>query len=539
MRVNLVPAHAGTMAAMDGWIRCHIARLLTTVLTSWAAASMAAAPTAWFDGARPTAQAQQALALLADAASHGLDPRDYGVEPLVRAVTALSAGTAPGTDASRLEAALDAAMRRYASDLHDGRVDPRAIHPGFAMPPRTPFDASAWLAAALAASRLPEAARELAPPLLQYERLRQALAQQHRLVGHAAWQQPLPALPGTRGSRIGKLEPGQPYEGLGVLAQRLVALGDLGEAEPEPALYDGAVVEAVQQFQTRHGLSPDGVVGAATFARLQLDPSVGVRQLELALERLRWTPLLHSRRMVTINLPEFVLRAYEVHDGRIELAATMKVIVGKALDTRTPLIAADMRHIEFSPYWNVPPSIVRKEIVPKLRRDPGYFAREGFEFVGPGGQVQTTLTPASIDALRAGAIRIRQRPGPRNALGDIKFVFPNHEAIYLHHTPSIRLFERDRRDFSHGCIRVEDPVALARFVLRDQPEWTGERILAAMAKRESATLRLDEPVRVLIAYGTALVKDGRTWFFDDIYGQDRLLDAALRQHSQQLPPILD
>lgn len=517
------------------------------VLSSlWAAATLAGALTgataaqrlAWFDGTRPTAQAAQAIALLADAGSHGLEPRDYGADVLAQALQAL--GPASDADAvARLDAALGAAVQRYAADLHRGRVDPRVIHPGFALPPRPAFDAASWLTAALVANRLPAAARELEPALPQYERLRQALAQQRRLVGHAAWQQPLPALPGTRGSRIGKLEPGQAYAGLATLSQRLAAMGDLAEPPGAPAaVYDGPLVEAVRQFQTRHGLGADGVIGAATFAQLQLDPSIGVRRIELALERLRWTPLLSSRRMIVINLPEFVLRAYEVKDDRIELGATMKVIVGKALNTRTPLIAADLRFIEFSPYWNVPPSIARGEVVPRLRRDPGYFTREGFEFVGAGGAVQTTLSAASIDALQAGRVRIRQRPGPMNALGDIKFVFPNQDDIYLHHTPAVSLFQRDRRDFSHGCIRVEDPVGLARFVLRDQPEWTEARIRAAMEKRASATLRLDEPVHVLIAYGTALVKDGRTWFFDDLYGQDRLLDAALQRHARQLQPIL-
>lgn len=503
-------------------------------------AAVAAEGPRWFDGAHATPQAREALQLLADAASQGLDPRDYEAERLVRSVEAIGAAPLPDAAAiTRLEAALSAAVRRYATDLHDGRVDPHALYPGFALPAREPFDASGWLASALASGRLAEAARALAPALPQYERLRQALAAQRRLVGHAAWQQPLPALPSTRGARIGKLEPGQPYAGLARLAERLAATGDLVPADAAPTIYDGAIVEAVRRFQARHGLTADGVVGAATFARLQADPAIGVRKIELALERLRWTPLLQSRRMVVINLPEFVLRAYEVNDGRITLGATMKVIVGKALDTRTPLIAADMRFIEFSPYWNVPPSIARGEIVPKLRRDPAYFTREGFEFVGAGGTVQGTLTPAAIDALRAGQLRIRQRPGPRNALGDIKFVFPNDEHIYLHHTPSVELFGRDRRDFSHGCIRVEDPVGLARFVLRDDPAWTEARIRAAMARRESSTLKLDEPVRVLIAYGTAVVQDGRITFFDDIYGQDRLLDAALQRHARQLAPLSD
>jgi murein L,D-transpeptidase YcbB/YkuD len=144
------------------------------------------------------------------------------------------------------------------------------------------------------------------------------------------------------------------------------------------------------------------------------------------------------------------------------------------------------------------------------------------------------LTPARLDAVLAGQLRIRQRPGPLNALGDIKFVFPNSDNIYLHHTPSVGLFERDRRDLSHGCIRVQDPVALARFVLQDQPGWDETRIVEAMTRGQSNTLALRNPLPVVIAYGTSLVKSGRTWFFEDIYGHDRLLDAALRARSARL-----
>jgi len=266
-------------------------------------------------------------------------------------------------------------------------------------------------------------------------------------------------------------------------------------------------------------------------------PAARVRQIELTLERLRWTPLMQGPRMIVINIPEFVLRAYDVQGGHIVVRQEMKVIVGKAMGTRTPLFDEDMRFIEFSPYWNVPPSIARGEIVPRLRRDPDYFAREGFEFVSPDGRVDTTLSAQNLDAVLSAQARIRQRPGPQNALGDIKFVFPNRNNIYLHHTPATKLFERDRRDLSHGCIRVEQPVALAKFVLQDTPDWTGERILAAMGKGESATIRLTEPVRVVIAYGTVLVKNGRIYFFEDIYGLDRLLDAALRQRARKQPSI--
>ena len=264
-------------------------------------------------------------------------------------------------------------------------------------------------------------------------------------------------------------------------------------------------------------------------------PAARVRQIELTLERLRWTPLLQGPRMIVINIPEFVLRAYEVQDGRISVRQTMKVIVGKALDTRTPLFDEDMRFIEFSPYWNVPPSIARDELVPRLRRDPATSRARASNSSAPTA-VSTTLR-RGLDAVLAGQLRMRQRPGPRNALGDIKFVFPNREATSTCTT-------RRRRNCSSATGATSATAAsasrsrwtLAGFVLQGMPGWTEERIRAAMAQGKSSTLRLAEPVRVVIAYGTALVKDGRIYFFDDIYGQDRLLDAALRRASAALGP---
>ena len=305
---------------------------------------------------------------------------------------------------------------------------------------------------------------------------------------------------------------------------------------PPSGRYEGPLVEAVRAFQQRHNLPADGVIGRDTLAWLERSPAARVRQIELMLERLRWTPLLQGPRMVVINVPEFVLRAYEVNGEEIKVQSEMRVIVGKAMSTQTPLFDQDMRFIEFSPYWNVPPSIARGEVVPRLRRDPGYLQRQDFEFVASDGQVSSSVTPERLEAVLRGSQRIRQRPGPKNALGDIKFVFPNSENIYLHHTPATGLFARERRDFSHGCIRVEQPEALASWVLAPVPAWTDERIRAAMSKGQSSTLRLEQPVRVLIAYGTVLVKDGRPHFLDDIYGYDRALDAALRQRSLALQP---
>ncbi|MEO8298489.1 MAG: L,D-transpeptidase family protein [Burkholderiales bacterium] len=536
---------------------------LTAALRRWAAAlslattlTPALAAPLWFDEAgRPLAEAQQAVQLLAQAADEGLEPQDYDAVALQRAVLQREQQAGAPEATAALDAALSAAMQRYLNDLHVGRVMPANVHQRYDGPaPSSGFDAVAVLQDAVAQRRLVETMRAATPVVPLYAALRQALARYRALAAatavQQAWAAPLPVLPAstTKGNR--KVEPGQPYAGLATLRQRLELLGDLpagstpdptlalpavaASSAAAPALYEGAVVEAVRAFQARHGLAADGVLGAATLAQLAVPPAQRVRQIALTMERLRWTPLLQAPRMVVINLPEFVLRAYETApDGRITVRVKMRVIVGKALDTRTPMFDEDMRFIEFSPYWNVPPSIARKELVPELRRHPERFEALGYEFVGADGRVLTTLADAHLDAVLRGQLRIRQRPGPKNALGDIKFVFPNNDNIYLHHTPAIELFTRERRDFSHGCIRVEQPVELARFVLQDMPDWPEARIREAMTQGRSATLKLATPVPVLIAYGTVLVKAGQLVFLPDVYGHDALLEQALMRRKAE------
>ena len=325
----------------------------------------------------------------------------------------------------------------------------------------------------------------------------------------AAWSSPLPP--------IGrKLDSGKPYAGLTLLIRRLVALGDLPADTPVPERYEGTVVAGITAFQHRHGLEPDGIIGKETLAQLEVAPAARVRQIELNIERLKRLPF--APRLLLVNIPGFQLHVFE----RDKEIMHMKIIVGSALETRTPMFTEEMRFIEFSPYWNVPPSIARKETIPRLRKEPAYFDEQGFEFYSGQTGADPTLSEDNLDAVLQGKLRIRQRPGPKNALGDIKFVFPNNDNIYMHHTPATRLFSKARRDFSHGCIRVEAPLALALFVV-DDPEWDAGRMQAAMARGKSSTLRLREPLPVVIAYLTALPgDDGRIRFFPDLYGLDKL-----------------
>jgi murein L,D-transpeptidase YcbB/YkuD len=266
----------------------------------------------WFEQGRPTPQAIEAVDILNSADADGLVPADYDADPLRQAVlqAAQDPTQPPPADLARIDTALTAAMSRYLLDLHQGRLDPRDIHQNFRAPPLpVDFDPIPYLYVAVATQRLPEAVYLAAPRVIVYARLRRALADYRRLSGHPAWGADLPPLPGK------KLEPGQPYDGLMMLAQRLIALGDLPVDAVTPDLYEGELVAGLQAFQRRHGLQPDGILGSATFTELQVPPARRVRQIELTLERLRWTPLLQAPRMITVNIPEFMLRAYEVKDG--------------------------------------------------------------------------------------------------------------------------------------------------------------------------------------------------------------------------------
>jgi murein L,D-transpeptidase YcbB/YkuD len=486
----------------------------------------------WIDPTgRLRSSAREALAILGDAAADGLDSSDYDVVRLERLTARIDRATLPrAEDVAACDLELSAAMLRYVRHLRSGRVDPRTI--GFTSHALTRGDDfPVKLRAALADNRLADAVEALAPPFVQYRALRAMLARYRRLAADPSLEL-RPAISGT-------LHPGESDAGLPSLGRRLEALGDLRSDAVSPGthIYEGALVEAVKRFQIRHGLEPDGVLGRMTLAALHIPLARRVRQIELALERLRWLPDLGDRRFLALNIPMFHIWVWDSIPPTGEPAFGMRAIVGRALSTETPVFIQEMRSVIFRPYWNVPRSILLDEILPLVGRDPEYLNRQDMEIVrGPGDEAQPVAADAAtLGLLKQGALRLRQRPGPQNALGLVKFVFDNEENVYLHGSPAQELFSRARRDFSHGCVRVEDPVALAQWVLKERPEWTRDAILAAMAADGSQSVSLPRPILVILFYTTAAVmpEDGAVRFADDIYGHDARLDRALARERRQ------
>ena len=392
--------------------------------------------------------------------------------------------------------------------------------------PADTHDFAALLHSAVIDGRVADTAADLTPPLALYRSLRSMLARYRLLAGDTT----IEALPLAAAT----VRPGEASAGFHALYRRLVASGDLPADTPRPAdsaAYEGALVEGVKRFQTRHGLDSDGVLGKGTQAALLVPLTWRVRQIELALERLRWLPHLSGDRFVAVNIPMFHLWAWDSIPPSGAPSFGMDVIVGRALNTRTPVFVEEMRYVIFRPYWNVPPGILRRETLPAIERDPDYLRQRDMEIVrGPGDDAQPVMATAeNLALLRRGLLRVRQRPGPKNAMGLVKFIFPNDENVYMHDTPAPELFSRTRRDFSNGCVRVENPVALAEWALKDQPEWTRDRILAAMNGTQPRRVDLTRPIQVILFYVTAVVmpEDGTIRFAEDMYGHDTRLDRAL------------
>jgi murein L,D-transpeptidase YcbB/YkuD len=483
----------------------------------------------WTRSGKPTPAAQHAIEVLASADERGLHPADYDAALLSRRAEALASSPSPsGRDVGWFDAALSIGVLRHVSDVHIGRVNPKNLAVGINVEPKK-LDLARVLRDAIDGDRVAELVRDAEPRFVQYRNLKVAYARYRTLAADST-------IPTVRVPKT--LHPGDAFPGVDALRRRLVALGDIsaesaGGGGAGNDVYDTVVAGGVARFQERHGLVADSVLGAGTAAAINVPLSKRLRQLELALERIRWLPALDKGPFVVVNVPGFQLYAFDTLGTTGEPSLTMNVVVGKAdVGRQTPLFERDMQYLIFRPYWVIPPGILRKEILPAVRRDPGYLAGHDMEVYSGSGDTGPALpaTSANIARVSRGELGIRRRPGPRNDLGLAKFIFPNDHNVYMHGTPAQALFSRARRDFSHGCIRLEDPARFAVWVLRDPNKWSLEQVQAAMNGSRSERVDLARPIPVTVLYTTAVVHpDGVVSFYDDVYRHDARLEAVLEK----------
>jgi murein L,D-transpeptidase YcbB/YkuD len=476
---------------------------------------------AWTQNLRPTSEAEVMISAFGDARSKGLTPADYDSLRWPSRIEKLR--SASPADLARFDLALTVSVMRYISDLHLGKVNPRYFHFGFDVE-HNKYDLSGFVRERLVNS--PDVQSALAtvePPFDGYRRTEKALRQYLKL----AEQDDGNRLP----SPNQRIAVGGRYCGVQRLQRLLCLVGDVkpGSCVMEATdVYTNAIADGVKHFQARHGLEANGTLDQATVRELNVPLSQRVAQLQLTLERWRWLPHEFSQPPIVVNIPEFRLRVF---DQNHNVALAMNVVVGRTYRRQTPVFAKDMTHVIFRPYWNVPRSIERSEIVPSVERDRAYLSKKNYEVVTHRGEFVTDgpVNDDILQRLRTGNLEVRQRPGITNVLGLVKLMFPNEYNVYLHSTPSPELFARPRRDFSHGCIRVEKPLELVTWVLRNNPGWDRVRVEEAMQSgKDNYQVNLSKPIPVLILYGTAVVDDNdEVHFFDDIYGHDATLQRTL------------
>lgn len=477
----------------------------------------------WINADQPTPQARAVIAHMASADDRGLISADYDADQWVRWSNEL---TADPKDMASFDVGLSLSLMRYCSNLYLGRINPRRVDFGLNIEAKR-VDLPNLVQKIAQSTQSTAMLDDLEPGFPLYERLKRSLVRFRQLQRE---------MPDPQLDLPVKFSPGSSHKDVPDLRHMLYVLGDLPELEEstvDSRVYDRKLVEAVKSLQQRLGLSADGIIGNPTLSQLNVPVADRIAQIQMGMERLRWLPEFIRGPYLMVNIPSFQLfgSRNDAGNGLGHHDIQMNVIVGEAVDGRhTPVFHADMTSVMFRPYWNVPYKISAKELLPLARRNPGYLARSNLELVSgfaPNAPVYEP-TPGNIEMLATGALKLRQKPGPKNALGLVKFTFPNNNNIYLHSTPSKGLFQRARRDFSHGCIRVQDPVRLAEFVLEEQGEWTRERIETAMNGGNPRNVSLRQGIGVYIFYSTVLANEqGQASFYSDIYGHDAVLQNLL------------
>lgn len=479
---------------------------------------------AWVQNRKPTSQALQMIALFTQSGDKGLVPEDYDASMWPKRVQMLQAAPSD-TDLANFDAAMTVCAMRYIRALHVGRVNPKTLGRKIDVSARK-YDLGEFVYdKVIHADNAAAVVQTVEPTFPGYLRALGALQRYREFAKvDSGAKLSIPAKP---------IPPGGTYAELPRLTQLLRLVGDLPADIPVAAnstKYEDPLVDAVKSYQVRHGEIADGHIKAELVKEMDVPLDQRVRQIELALERWRWLEHSFSQPPVLVNLPEYRLRALD-DDYKVTLFKT--VIVGKAYGHKSPVFEKEIKYVVFRPYWEVTPTIQRAEIVPHVEKDRNYISAKHFEVVTPDGKVVTDgpISDEVLAQLKAGRLRVRQKPGPTNSLGLVKLIFPNDDNVYLHGTEAPQLFNEEQRDLSHGCIRVQKPADLAAWALRHNPGWSLERVNAAMNGTENnVTVILEKPIPVLILYGTVIVDEkNNVFFFDDVYGYDKELDAALKK----------
>lgn len=477
----------------------------------------------WLTPSEPTEDARALLRQICEAPLEGLSREQYQAQEHIDRLNALYLSPnsdAPAADSAgyaslaTADIALTRTFLRYADHLTTGRVQPDEVQGSWNVDQDRA--ASSQILRQAKAQGVSKTLDQVSARHINYRPLRDALRRYRRIADAGGW----PTLPEDVTLSHGDIGPTV------MQLQKRLAMTDNLKAmrarseEAETAVYDIAVVRAVRHFQKRHGLEETGAVNAATRDALNVSAHERVRQLALNLERHRWLPENLGQDFVFVNLMDFELTAYR--DG--SKAMSMPVIVGET-DKQTTAFADSMRYVVFRPYWNIPREIAINEILPKVEADSTYLAQNNYEVVNAAGDV-VDASLISEEALNRYEVRLREKPGAGNSLGLVKFMFPNDHDIYLHDTPADHLFHQSKRTFSHGCVRVKEPVALAVFVLPES--WTEERVREAMHAGERRHVSLRQRLPVYLVYLTAWAEPGGLVHFRrDLYGHDDALEAAL------------
>ncbi|MCB1487409.1 MAG: L,D-transpeptidase family protein [Bauldia sp.] len=451
---------------------------------------------------------------LRSAADDGLDPASYPIEQLVRLSEAVPVTDARGR--AIIELHFSAAFLEYASDLKVGRFLPRKVDPDFFLQKRE-INQVAALDQLAAAKNLDHFFISWQPSIPEYAALRVALSDYRALLANGGW----PTVP------LGDtLKPGMSDPRVPALRARLAVTDGASPTAPAGAedVYGDELVAVVKSFQARHGLEVDGIAGKATIVAMNVPVEDRIQEIVVAMERWRWMPESLGSKYVMVNIAGFELK--RVSDGKVE--EKMAVVVGKPYH-RTPVFSDEIRYLEFNPYWNVPTGIAIKEELPKLKTNPGARAAAGFEAVQ--GDKVYSLTSINWSKYGPGnfPFQLRQRPGPNNALGRVKYMFPNQFNVYLHDTPAKSLFSRADRAFSHGCVRLSRPLEFAPPVLAagGVSGWNMAKVNSVVASGQRTVVNLEKPLPIHITYFTAWVEKGVPNFRADVYDQDEKLIAAL------------